>query len=273
MKTRPWLLWILAFLIVAAAAVYQRRTGPTYPVRGTAAVGASEVRYRFLTSSDASGDQEIRLTVPDPRVQGYIRLRRTPSHDPWREIPLTRHDAFLVAPVPHQPPAGKVMYQVFLEAGDDPVPLTDRPVILRFRGAIPLYILLPHVTCMFLAMLFSTACGLKALVQADHLEKLALWTLAFLCLGGLVLGPIQQKLAFGAFWTGWPFGSDLTDNKTVVAIAFWVAALWRLRKAPASRGWALVASAVLMLVYLIPHSVLGSEIDFTHGAQSQAPTG
>lgn len=273
MKTRPWLLWTLAFLIVAAAAVYQRMTGPTYPVRGTAALGASEVRYRLLTSSDAPGDQEIRLAVPDSRVQGYIRLRRTPSHDPWRELPLIRQDDFLVAQIPHQPPAGKVMYQVFLETGADPISLTDKPVIMRFRGAIPLYILLPHVTCMFLAMLFSTACGLKALVKAGNLEKLALWTLAFLCAGGLILGPIQQKLAFGAFWTGWPFGGDLTDNKTVVAILFWAAALWRLRKRPGSRGWALAASVVLMLVYMIPHSMLGSEIDYTQAAQGQSFSG
>jgi hypothetical protein len=269
MKTRPWLLWTLAFLIVAAAAVYQRMTGPTYPVRGIATIGSSEVRYRLLTSSDAPGDQEIRLAAPDPRVQGYIRLRRTPSRDPWRTLPLARQDGFLVAQIPHQPPAGKVMYQVFLESGADPVALTDKPVVLRFKGPVPLYVLIPHVTCMFLAMLFSTACGLKALMKAGNLRKLTLWTLGLLCAGGLILGPIQQKLAFGAFWTGWPFGSDLTDNKTVVAMIFWVGALWRLRKKPDSRGWVLAASALLMLVYMIPHSMLGSEIDYTQAAQGQ----
>jgi hypothetical protein len=273
MKTRPWLLWTLAFLMVAAAAIYQRMTGPTYPVRGSAAVGGSDVRFRLLTASEAPGDQEIRLAVPDPGVQGYIRLRRTPSRDPWRTLPMIRQEDSLVAQVPHQPPAGKVMYQVFLEAGSDPVPLTDKPVILRFKGAVPLYILVPHVTFMFLAMLFSTACGLKVLAQAGRLEKHTLWTLAFLCAGGLVLGPIQQKLAFGAFWTGWPLGTDLTDNKTVVAILFWAAALWRLRRQQSARGWVLAASVVLMLVYMIPHSMLGSEFDYTQAVQGQPSSG
>jgi hypothetical protein len=29
------------------------------------------------------------------------------------------------------------------------------------------------------------------------------------------------------------------------------------------RAWVIVASVVLMLVYMIPHSLMGSEIDFT----------
>ena len=81
-------------------------------------------------------------------------------------------------------------------------------------------------------------------------------------LGGLILGPIIQLYAFGALWTGWPFGHDLTDNKTLASFILWIIAVWRLRKNPNARGWVLVASLGLLAVYLIPHSVLGSEIDF-----------
>ncbi len=56
-----------------------------------------------------------------------------------------------------------------------------------------------------------------------------------LVLGGFLLGPIVQKYAFGAFWTGWPFGEDLTDNKTAVAVLAWLPrvtllALWGSRR-------------------------------------------
>ncbi|MCK4406396.1 MAG: hypothetical protein KAV44_01845, partial [Bacteroidales bacterium] len=84
-----------------------------------------------------------------------------------------------------------------------------------------------------------------------------------LFIGGLILGPIVQKFAFDAFWTGWPWGHDLTDNKTIVAFIFWLIALIRLIKNKEKSGWALVASIVLLVIYLIPHSVLGSEIDYT----------
>ena len=39
---------------------------------------------------------------------------------------------------------------------------------------------------------------------------------ATLGLGGMILGPIVQKYAFGAYWTGIPFGHDLTDAKNLV---------------------------------------------------------
>jgi hypothetical protein len=72
-----------------------------------------------------------------------------------------------------------------------------------------------------------------------------------------------QKYAFGAYWTGWPVGTDLTDNKTAVAFLLWVLAVYKLWKDREKRGWALVAAIVLLLIYLIPHSMMGSEIDHT----------
>ena len=44
-RWRGALLWVGAVLIMAGAAIYQRRTGPTYPLRGEVAVGADAYRY------------------------------------------------------------------------------------------------------------------------------------------------------------------------------------------------------------------------------------
>jgi len=83
----------------------------------------------------------------------------------------------------------------------------------------------------------------------------------------MILGPVVQKFSFGDFWTGWPFGHDLTDNKSLVAFIFWVIALVALKKHQENRLWPLIASIVLLGVFLIPHSVLGSEIDYTKEQQ------
>jgi hypothetical protein len=85
----------------------------------------------------------------------------------------------------------------------------------------------------------------------------------FIFLGGLVFGPFVQKHAFGDYWTGWPFGTDLTDNKTAFAFIFWLIALYRLYRNRGERLWVIIASLVLLAVYMIPHSMLGSEIDHT----------
>ena len=66
---------------------------------------------------------------------------------------------------------------------------------------------------MFFGMLLSTRAGLEAYSTTPNYGRLILWTVALLTVGGLLLGPIVQKYAFDAFWTGWPFGTDLTDNK------------------------------------------------------------
>lgn len=256
-------MWILAFIIVVAAALYQRITGPTWPVRGAVMVGQQQIKYRSLRSQEGQSDAEIRVAVPDRSINGFVRMRRTPSTDEWRQEPMNREGEFLVAWIPHQPPAGKVMYHIFLDGGAGPIALTPEPVTLRYKGVVPGFILYPHITLMFLAMLFSTRCGLEALVKGPAIYKLSLWTVVSLCAGGLILGPVVQKLAFGALWTGWPLGRDLTDNKTIVAALLWIIALWRVKRRREAMGWPLAASIVLILVYSIPHSVLGSQLDYT----------
>ena len=93
-----------------------------------------------------------------------------------------------------------------------------------------------------------------------------------LAVGGLILGPVVQKYAFDAYWTGWPFGHDLTDNKTLVAVLAWLAVLWAWRRGRNAKAWALGAAIIVFLVFMIPHSVLGSELDYSKmppGTQSR----
>jgi hypothetical protein len=77
----------------------------------------------------------------------------------------------------------------------------------------------------------------------------------------------MQKFAFGVAWTGFPFGSDLTDNKTLIAFLFWIAALVAGRKGRPARPFVLAASLVMLVIYLIPHSLLGSEFDYSKMGQ------
>jgi hypothetical protein len=272
MKTPSWLvscsLWVLALAVTAASAVYQKVTGPTYPIKGVVRVGEQQVAFRLPRSHGGAGDAEIRLAVSDPAVAGTVRFRRFRSYDEWREQALERASDALLASIPHQPPAGKVMYQVFLtRAGGDPVALTAEPVIMRFRGAVPAWALVGHVVFIFAGMLLSTRTGLEALRRGRSVSGLAWSTLTCLVIGGFILGPIVQKYAFDAYWTGWPLGHDLTDNKIVVAILFWAIACWRSARRRAARRWVLAAAVVTLIVWLIPHSVLGSELDYTRTPQ------
>ncbi len=115
---------------------------------------------------------------------------------------------------------------------------------------------------MFGAMLLSTRTGLEAFNKEPRLKIFTVWTISFLIIGGMILGPLTQYYAFGQFWTGIPFGIDLTDNKTLIALIGWLLAAIMLRKSKKPGWWIVGASVLLLIVYLIPHSVLGSELDY-----------
>ena len=112
-------------------------------------------------------------------------------------------------------------------------------------------------------MLFSTRAGLEVLFKGNATFLYTWLTIIFLFIGGLLMGPIVQKFSFGVYWAGWPLGHDLTDNKSIVAFIFWVVALIIQYRNREKKTWAVIASVIMLVVFLIPHSALGSEIDFT----------
>ncbi len=257
------IIWVVAVIFTLASAFYQKMTGPTYPVRGHAEIGGKTIKYRLIRSYDLSDDARVTVMVPDTSIKGEIRLRRFKSFDSWQVQPMRRNGDTLIGTLPHQAPAGKVMYDVTLIKSGQRVLLNDHPAVLRYTGYVPRYILLPHIFFMFCAMLFSALTGLLVIFNGRNSYLYAWFTVISVGIGGLILGPIVQKFAFDAYWTGWPFGHDLTDNKSIVAFIFWVIALAVMKKNRENKLWPILASVVLLVVFLIPHSVLGSETDFT----------
>jgi hypothetical protein len=258
------LLWVLAFLITASAAFYQRMTGPTHPIRGKVMLNDTEIAFRLKRDPETTSDYEVRVKVPQTAITGTLLYKRHKTDDPWIKITMVREDDFLAGSLPKQPTAGKLEYKIFLASQGKEISLSgENPVIIRFKDPVPTIILILHIIIIFLAMMFSTRAGIEALNPKGNPRKLVLWTIGLLIVGGFILGPVVQKYAFGEFWTGFPFGSDLTDNKILFAMIGWIAALIAGRGGKPARWWVLGASILLLAVYLIPHSLLGSELDYS----------
>ncbi len=262
MNKNNLLFWAIAIIISVASAYFQRQTGPTKPFRGSVSIAEQEIEFRLIRSFPQPMDAPARITVEDIEIDGYFRYKRYPSFDIWDTIPLVRRDEHLIAFIPQQPAAGKVMYQIVLEKDGEKVRLSEEPIIIRFRNSVPAWAMIPHIILMFAAMLFSNRAAMAAIGKQKTYNYVLLTFITFVG-GGLIFGPIVQKYAFGDWWTGWPFGTDLTDNKTAFAMIFWIAAFVKARKNPMHRTWVLVAAIVLLLIYYIPHSLMGSEIDWT----------
>lgn len=253
-------LWTLSFLVTVFFAVFQRMTGPTYPVRGS-----EPYPHRFVRSCTTGGaDCEVRVKSPAP-LEGRVLWKRYKTADAPASLAMDYKDGKLSALLPDQPPAGKLEYRVFIKDAAGERELTKSPVVTRFKGAVPGWILIPHIALMSLFMLFSVRIFLTSAFGAPPVRHSVPATVAFLLLGGFVFGPATQYYAFGQAWTGFPFGYDLTDNKTLLMLLAWLPALWLVLKERPARLWLNIAFAVTAAVYFVPHSLFGSELDYSKG--------
>ena len=266
------ILWILAFIITVSLAIYQKKTGPTYPVSGHIEIDGITVDYTFERSHGGAGDQEVSIYLEgEKEVSAFLVYKRFRVKEKWTEVKMQKIGKNFTAFLPHQPPAGKLEYYVKLNINGKDYSIPGKTVITRFKGAVPLYILIPHIIFMFASILISVRIGL-ALIFREPYKNLVYVCTGLLFVGGLILGPIVQKFAFGELWTGIPFGWDLTDNKTLIAFIFWLIAIAFLKKEYSRKSviTTVLAVVVMFAVYLIPHSVWGSEFDYS---KNQITTG
>lgn len=256
------LVFLAAVLITAAALYYQSNYGPTKPKRVALWLSdAQEYQFKLPRSHGGNTDCPLELEIPDTTITGELYFRRFPTNDNWQQAPLIRTGEKLSATLPHQPPAGKLEYYFLLKQQGKVIRMpVGEQVTIRFRGDVPAGVIIPHALLMFIAMFLSNLTLLLAIFGFKSYKLAGIVTTVCLLIGGLVFGPLVQYHAFGAYWTGFPFGFDLTDNKTLIAFVFWiVAVLGNLKKD--RRYLTILAALVMLLIFTIPHSSRGSELD------------
>jgi len=267
---KKFLLWTLAVLITLTAVIYQRLTGPTYPKRLKVELNGKIYKLKLLRSHGGNDDAPLELSINDSvKATAYYKFYPEHKDEEWKSVSFQKQKDKLVADLPNQPPAGKLMYYISFETSSGVVEIQkETPVVIRFKGGVPDFILWPHVFFMFFAMLLSNVAGLFAIGKIDAFKRYTYLTFASLTIGGMILGPVVQLYAFGDLWTGIPFGWDLTDNKTLIAYVFWViAAIGNYKKD--RKYLTIIAAIVILVIYSIPHSMFGSELDRNTGSVTQ----
>ncbi len=265
---KKFLYWFLAVVITLVLSIYQRMTGPTYPKKLTVELCGESYQVK-LPRSGVQQDVLVKLPIPEdlshelesdqtPPVPMSLHYRRFPTSDEYTSVDFRWKDGEWQAALPVQPVAGKLQYYLTIDGKDY---LKDEPVVIRFRNDVPAGILIPHILLMFGAMLLAVYTFLLVVTGRDYAKWLKL-TVGIMFVGGFVFGPLVQHAAFGPWWTGFPYGTDLTDNKTLLSFLFFLAALatlkWKYNK------WVVGAAVVFMvLIFSIPHSAYGSEYDYS----------
>lgn len=258
----------LAVMITIAAVLYQRLTGPTYPKR-VSIINSKNIEFKIRLPRSHGGDSnaEVEVVKFEDDLKAYLNFKRYPTNDEWVKVEFLDLNNRLVSTLPKQPPAGKITYFIEFKSkykNYQPIGSLEGPIYIRFKGDVPTYILAPHVFFMFLSMLFSALAFGEAIFKTESAIKIGRITLGSLFVGGMILGPLVQKYAFGVYWAGFPFDWDLTDNKLLIAVVVWTLAnLLTIKK---KRMWPVIVAAIaLILVYSIPHSMQGSEYNYEKG--------
>jgi len=254
--------WIIAFIITIASAYYQRVTGPTYPLKGSVVFNGREYQYNFDRSNSTNENCPVKIYTGDADIKGTLVWKRYKTKDDWTKAEMVYDNGVLTAELPKQPPAGKLVFKVRLNKDQSEIYApSDKEVVIRFKGDVPAPIMILHIILMFAAMLVSTRAGLEIFRKEPQYKKLAFWTLGLLIFGGMIFGMLVQRYAFGEYWTGVPFGIDLTDNKTLIALIGWIVATVAIFRSKKPGYWIFGAAILLLIVFLIPHSIFGSELD------------
>jgi len=248
--------WLLAIVITLVLSIYQRMTGPTYPKKVTVELNGERYQIK-LPRSGVQHDEIITLNLGET-VPVILHYRRYPTTNDYTTVDFVWKDSVWQTALPVQPVAGKLQYYITVGGKDY---LKDEPIIIRFRNDVPAYILIPHILLMFTAMLFAVYTLLLVVTHKEYRRWLKI-TVITLFAGGFVLGPLVQHAAFGPWWAGFPYGTDLTDNKTLISFLFFLAALATLKWK--HNRWVVALAVLLMIaIFSIPHSAYGSEYDYT----------
>ncbi len=165
--------------------------------------------------------------------------------------------------------AGRILATIPVEESRD----KPKQLWFRFEGPRSTPLLVAHILCMFGSFLLMVMVILTAFEDMRNravrirLGKQTLWATIILFLGTFPIGIWLEHQVYGTYWTGIPFGRDITDSKALVIFIYWLIMLYLLRGsalsgdprkdvigATAARWVAVVGVVLSLALYLVPHS-------------------
>ena len=254
------LLWILALLITCSAAYYQRISSPTYPSLVVIPVEMQKYPVTFIHSHTGKSDCPIILQIGDIAVKGELSYRKYPSQSEMTKLEMKREGDKLVASIPNQSSGVKIEYQVELSKNGAQLKYSSlKPTILLFEGEIPKFPFFMNLAVLGLAMLLSSWTGLLALFGFGSSRFFSMLTFIGFVVGGFVIAPIVHKYAVNDWWTGFPIGYSLNNNKFFLASLVWLVVVVTIQR-KYNKIISVMAAILTLVIFLIPSTFVENEV-------------
>ncbi len=283
---------ILALILTLVLLVVARKTSMVRSVDLKVEKDGMTIEHKAVPKKEGAGNAVIKAKIkgiknPENKVLLSYKIKEKESgiltnYFSTVMIPDKEKQTDFKGIIPHQPKGDLAFYYIkVVDQEGEPlltVPeaknLKIKPIRLRFEGEVPGLVLLPHILAMFGGVTFAFLSFFSILdlkrkkVTLQKSVNLTRITLALLFLGTFPLGWALNWYAFGVLWEAFPFGKDVTDNKTQIVFLFWLVTLILVKGSFLSGDpkknifgektyfWMVFASFfVTLLMYLVPHSL------------------
>lgn len=275
---------LIAFFFTLLLLAFARKTTTVKPVHKTVERGGIRIEHDTVPKRRGGGNVVIPVKVSGAeKVRLFYKIGEGEFQGVDMDLEKGGSDLF-AALIPHHKKGTRAWYyieaQKQLEDKRFAVSLPDRdspgfePILLKFQGRVPPYIIISHILCIFSAIFFSVF----AVFSAVDLKKgkgtlkksvaFSLLTFILLFVGFFPLGWALNYFTFGVLWEAFPFGKDVTDNKAQIAFLSWLVTLLLVKgtilgKNPSKnlvseRTYStvvIISFAITVTMYLIPHSL------------------
>jgi hypothetical protein len=273
---------LAGILITLLLFVVARRMSMNRPLEVSWTYDDSRISHMTVFEQVGPGQPEIILHVKPPTEIDALVLYRTPGEEEFKPAVMSEiSKGVWSARLPAGDKGDRLEYgfripqtNVHEEGGSSTVTSETGYYLIKYKGEVSGTVLVLHILCMFAAFFFIVEAILGAFTMLFMGEEREFtiaqtrWVLLFSFLGGVPLGFVLNGQRFGPIWEAFPFGTDITDNKTQLIIIFWIiiaAMSWKSfacrrtgRDAAGSGVFAtavIIASVLSLVLYLVPHSL------------------
>lgn len=255
----------ISFLTVAAgltiiATFIQQFSSYERPVKVSLDINKENYDFELPVVQEENEKYLVVLNIPDSSIHGKVFYKLYNSPESWKENKLTRNHEQLVVSLPQEKANVKVQYYLQLELkGKCFFIAKNKPVIVRYQGLAPKYILFPQFTFMFIALIFACFAGILALFSLDSYKKYSKITFYLFTLAILILGFLVHLISFGHIILNPCMHNDLTFYKNLLIFLLWLG-IFQLNKKYNVRILVFLVAIATLLLYCIPQQFVFSWI-------------
>lgn len=266
-------------ILTLALFVLARRLSMNRPREIEVEEGGLRISHVTVLEQVGPGEPSVELTVSpgtgdNPRIQFKSKYS-----DGIEELPMTRSgDGVWTAKLPDLGKGRRLSYAFLVTGpGGATIRLPARSgqfFLIKYKGEYSIPVVVLHVIFLFGAFFFMIQSMMGAVRILKSKEgkaptvRMTRGVMLFTFVGGWPLGWILNYQRFGVMWEGFPFGYDITDNKTQLIFIFWMVTVLLVRGSffgrgeekdvAGARGFALavlISFVVSVALYILPHSL------------------